>query len=49
MKLATLAVVLFFAAVTFASLLALAVLEEADGHDDAWDEALADLIDEEAR
>ncbi len=48
MKLATIAVVAFFAVVAVASALALALLEEADGDDDGWiDDALADLLTEE--
>jgi hypothetical protein len=38
-KLATIAVVAFFAFVAVASVLAVALLEEADGaHDDAWED-----------
>jgi len=47
-RLATIAVVAFFAVVAVASALAVALLEEADGDDDGWiDDALADLLTEE--
>ncbi len=48
MRLATVAVVAFFAVVAVASVLAVALLEEADADDDGWiDDALADLLTEE--
>jgi hypothetical protein len=47
-RLATVAVVAFFAVVGVASALAVALLEEADDDDDGWiDAALADLLTEE--
>jgi hypothetical protein len=47
-KLATIAVVAFFAFVAVASALAVALLDEADADDDGWiDDALADLLTEE--
>jgi hypothetical protein len=47
-RLATVAVVAFFAVVAVASVLAVALLEEADADDDGWiDDALADLLTEE--
>jgi hypothetical protein len=47
-KLATIAVVAFFAFVAVASALAVALLEQADADDDGWiDDALADLLTEE--
>jgi hypothetical protein len=47
-KLATIAVIAFFVVVALASVIAMAVLEEADADDDGWiDDALADLLTEE--
>ena len=48
MKLATVAVIAFFVVVAVASVIAMAVLDEADADDDGWiDDALADLLTEE--